>query len=103
MQENTIAGRLVTDLERKLDPAMLPRHGADLALYKKVLGQKRGGTNKRYSLHEPSVKCYAKEKEHKKFEFGSKVSIAVRQRSGIILGAFNFTETLLDSKTTEQT
>jgi IS5 family transposase len=45
------------------------------------------------------VKCYAKGKEHKKFEFGSKVSIAVCQSTGIILGALNFTETLHDSKT----
>ncbi len=49
--------------------------------------------HKIYSLHEPDVKCYSKGKEHKKFEFGSKVSIIVDQATGIIMGAMNFTET----------
>lgn len=45
------------------------------------------------------MKCYSKEKDHKKFEFGSKASIMVDQHSGIIMGAINFTETLHSSKT----
>ncbi|WP_301922453.1 transposase [Ferruginibacter sp.] len=40
-----------------------------------------------------------KGKEHKKFEFGSKVSITISQSTGIIMGAINFTQTLYDSKT----
>ncbi len=51
------------------------------------------------SLHEPQVKCYTKGKEHKKYGFGSKVSIAIDQRSGIIVGAINFTQSQHDSKT----
>ena len=70
-----------------------------LKLYQRVLSQKRGDSNKIYSLHEPHVKCYSKGKEHKKFEFGSKVSILVDQNTGIIMGALNFTQTLHDSKT----
>ena len=95
----TIAGRVVRDLERKLTPSMLLLHGSNIELYKKVLSQKREDKNKIYSLCEPDVKCYAKGKEHKKFEFGSKVSIATCQQTGIIVGALNFTETLHDSKT----
>jgi IS5 family transposase len=64
-----------------------------------VLSQKRGGSDKIYSLHEPDVKCYSKGKEHKKFEFGSKASILINQSTGIIMGAINFTQTLHDSKT----
>ena len=66
---------------------------------KAPLSQKRGDTDKIYSLHEPHVKCYAKGKEHKKFEFGSKASILVDQHTGIIMAAINFTQTLHDSKT----
>ena len=95
----TIAGRVLRDLERKLLPSAITAHGSTIALYKKVLAQQKGSSNKVYSLHEPDVKCYAKGKEHKKFEFGSKVSIAVCQATGIIVGALNFTETLHDSKT----
>jgi IS5 family transposase len=90
---------LVRDISCKLSDEALLSYSSDIALYQKVLSQKRGDSNKTYSLHEPDVKCYAKGKEHKKFEFGSKVSIVVCQKTGIILGALNFTETLHDSKT----
>jgi IS5 family transposase len=94
-----IAGRLVRDLSRKLPLERLGTHLPSLKLYQRVLAQKRGDSNKIYSLHEPDVKCYSKGKEHKKFEFGSKASILVDQSTGIIMGALNFTETLHDSKT----
>ena len=94
-----IAGRLVRELARKLPLERLGVYLPSLKLYQRVLSQKRGDSNKIYSLHEPDVKCYSKGKEHKKFEFGSKVSIVVDQATGIIMGAINFTETLHDSKT----
>lgn len=94
-----IAGRLVREIGRKLPLMSLGRYLPALKLYQRVLSQKRGDSDKIYSLHEPHVKCYAKGKEHKKFEFGSKVSILVDQNSGIIMGALNFTQTLHDSKT----
>ena len=94
-----IAGRLIRELARKLPLDRLGVHLKNLKLYHRVLSQKRDDKDKIYSLHEPDVKCYAKGKEHKKFEFGSKVSILVNQNTGIIMGAINFTETLHDSKT----
>ncbi len=39
-----------------------------------------------YSIHEPQVYCVAKGKENKQYEFGSKVSVAIGKKSGIILG-----------------
>lgn len=95
----TIAGRLVRELERKLTPQAMNKHGMDLQLFARVLAQKRNDTNKIYSLHEPQTKCYTKGKEHKKFEFGSKASLLITQRTGVVVGAINFTETLHDSKT----
>lgn len=84
----TIAGRLVRELERNLAPDS--KHRSELELYKKVLTQKREDTNKVYSLHEPEVKCISKGKEHKKYEFGNKVSIVVTQGTGVIVGAKSF-------------
>lgn len=95
----TIAGRLTRELARKLPPTAINRWGEDLNLFERVLAQKRGDSNKIYSLHEPNVKCYTKGKEHKRFEFGSKVSVLITQKTGVIVGALNFTETLHDSKT----
>jgi IS5 family transposase len=95
----TIAGRLVRELDRKLTASGLQKWGSDLSLFKQVLLQKRSDTDKIYSLHEPQVKCFNKGKEHKKYEFGSKVSILVTQKTGVIVGALNFTENLHDSKT----
>lgn len=95
----TIAGRLIRDVERKLPSFSLSKYGNDLELFKKILAQKRSDSNKIYSLHEPHVKCYTKGKEHKRFEFGSKVSILVTQKTGVIVGALNFNSTEHDSKT----
>ena len=95
----TIAGRLVRELSRKLPLAALGKHLTALKLYQRVLSQKRGDSDKIYSLHEPDVKCYTKGKEHKMYEFGSKASLLISQKSGIIMGALNFTEPVHDSKT----
>ena len=97
-----IAGRLVRDLRRKLPANALSKHEMSLSLFGKVLAQKKDDTDKIYSLHEPQVKCYTKGKEYKKFEFGSKASFLITQKTGVIVGALNFTETLHDSKTLPQ-
>ncbi len=94
----TIAGRLVRELERKL---VAGRYALDLALFSQVLAQKKQDSNKIYSLHEPEAQCISKGKEHKKYEFGSKVSITVTQNSGVIIGALNFSKNLYDGHTLE--
>jgi transposase, IS5 family len=95
----TIAGRLVREIIRNLNEQRLLPHQAQLNIYQKVLLQKRGDSNKIYSLHEPEVKCFTKGKEHKKFEFGSKAAILLTQTTGVIVGALNFSENIHDSKT----
>lgn len=92
----TIAGRLVRELERKLPPSL---HQSILTLFKQVLAQKKTDSNKIYSLHEPHVQCISKGKEHKKYEFGSKVSIITTKNSGVIIGAINLEKNVHDSKT----
>ncbi len=80
----TITGRLVRELERKL-PTDSP-HLADLEVFKRVLEQTKKSTHKIYSLHEPDVQCISKGKEHKKYEFGNKISILYTQNTGVIVG-----------------
>lgn len=92
----TIAGRLVRELERKLAPRL---HQDTLALFKEVLAQKKSDSNKIYSLHEPHTQCMSKGKEHKKYEFGSKVSIITTKTTGVIIGAINIEKNVHDSKT----
>lgn len=83
----TIAGRLVRELKRNLKE----NHDYDklLRLFETVLSQRRNSRKKIYSIHEPDVQCISKGKEHKKYEFGNKVSI-IRSATGIILGAISF-------------
>ena len=62
----------------------------DLILFKQILAQKKGDKNKIYSIHEPDVQCISKGKEHKKYEFGNKVSIVLTQNTGVIVGVMSF-------------
>jgi IS5 family transposase len=93
----TIAGRLVRELERRLPAGS--RHYNNLELFKKVLLQKRSDSKKIYSLHEPDVSCISKGKEHKRYEFGNKVSITITQNTGVITGALSFTGNPYDGHT----
>jgi IS5 family transposase len=59
-------------------------------LYNRVLSQKKQDKHKIYSLHEPEVECISKGKEHKKYEYGNKVSLLYTMHTGIIVGALSF-------------
>lgn len=95
----TIAGRLVRELHRKLPEEILNKHIEKLDIFQRVLDQKQSDKNKIYSLHEPGVYCMSKGKAHKKYEYGSKVSIAITKTSGIIVSAMNFEKNVFDGKT----
>jgi IS5 family transposase len=84
----TIAGRLIRELERNLPPDSI--HQKTVLFFRKVLDQTRSSKNKIYSLHEPETLCISKGKEHKKYEFGNKVSIVKTQKTGVIVGAMGF-------------
>ena len=96
---HTIAGRIVRDIERNMAPIQREEYFDTLLLFKTVLGQEQEGHNKIYSLHEPEVKCIAKGKEAKKYEFGNKSSIVKTCKSGIIVGAMAFSENVYDGDT----
>ena len=97
----TIAGRLVRELDRNLKSAKINLYDKRLSLFYRVLEQQRTSKDKVYSLHEPEVECIGKGKEHKKYEFGNKVSIA-RTEGGLIVGVVSFRKEH-DSKTIEET
>lgn len=95
----TIAGRLVRELERKLPIGVLEALEEEFVLFHRGLGQKRGDKNKLYSLHEPHVYCMSKGKDHKRYEFGTKVSITTTRDSKIIIGAMAFDKNKYDGHT----
>ena len=85
----TIANALTGDVTRKLSPEKQTELAGQLKLFTKAVNQERNDKNKIYSLHEPEVHCIGKGKEHKKYEFGTKASIAQTLTSGVIVGAMN--------------
>ena len=99
----TIAGRLVRELNRKLSKESLLAYSDQLEIFSQVLSQQRQDKHKIYSLHEPQTACIAKGKVAKKFEFGSKVSVATSLDGNVILGVVNYAGNPHDSKTIEDT
>ncbi len=95
----TMARVLIRELERKLPREKLAKYADQLGLFAKVHSQKKNSKNKIYSLHEPDVRCIAKGKEHKKYEFGSKVSFAMTKTNNILVGVMNFSSNPYDGHT----
>jgi transposase, IS5 family len=95
----TIAGRLTRELRKKLSKESMLKYESDLKIFEKILAQKKGDKEKIYSLHEPEVYCMSKGKAHKRYEFGSKVSIVLTKESGIAVGGYNFEKNIYDGHT----
>jgi len=95
----TIAGRLLREIQRQMNEEQQQKHQTTLHLYRRVLKQKRGDKNKIYSLHEPHIYCMSKGKDHKKYEFGTKASVAKTRDSNILIGALAFEENRYDGHT----
>jgi IS5 family transposase len=94
-----IANKIYRDLYRKLNSEQRAQYKKLFGVFDKILIQEKNGTNKIYSIHQPYVKCIAKGKEAKKYEFGNKSSIVKTRKSGIIVGALAFTENIYDGDT----
>ena len=100
-KQRTITGRLIRELERHLKASGIEAYDKLPGIFHPVLEQRCSSKDKIYSLHEPRVECICKSKEHKKYKFGNKVSIAVTG-GGLIVGAVSFRKEH-DSKTLEGT
>ena len=83
-------GRVLRDIERQLgkvpEGALRARLVEMIALVNRLLAQKPKDKKKLYSLHEPAVDCISKGKAHKRYEFGTKVSVATTNRGGFVVG-----------------
>lgn len=95
----TIAGRLFREIKRKLSELSLEKNEELLKIFERILNQGKDSKNKIYSVNEPESYCISKGKDHKKYEFGTKVSLAVTNDTGIIVGAINIKENEYDGKT----
>ena len=84
----TILGRLIREITAKqLNRQADTPISQVLEMAQRVFEQKRKDTNKLYSYFEPETACIAKGKSDKKYEFGSKASIASTHRNNFIVGA----------------
>ena len=83
-------GRVLRDIERQIDKVAegpLKSRLLDMvALVNRLLAQKPKDRKKLYSLHEPTVDCISKGKAHKRYEFGTKVSVATTTTGGFVVG-----------------
>jgi transposase, IS5 family len=83
-------GRVLRDLRRQLDaiPAgpLRERVLDALVLIGRLLHQGPTSRGKIYALHEPEVDCISKGKARKRYEFGTKVSLATTIDEGFVVG-----------------
>lgn len=98
---NTFAGRLIRELQRKLEPELLAHYQKQLELYLRILEQKRGDKNKTYSIHKPFISCIAKGKAHKPYEFGNKIGLVVNPKTLVVTAIDSYEGNPHDSKTIE--
>jgi transposase, IS5 family len=94
-----IAGKVFRDLVRKMTEAQRMKYAKKFSIFNRALTQNKNSKDKVYSLHQPQVSCIAKGKEHKKYEFGNKVSITKTRKSGIIIGVMSFAGNPFDGDT----
>ena len=98
----TLLGRVIRDIERKDE-----RPSADteklLTLAKRLYRQRRHDKGKLYSVHAPEVECVSKGKAHKRYEFGSKVALAVSSQGGWVLAARSLEGNPYDGHTLQST
>src|SRR5471032_3244292 len=92
-RQRTVLGRLLRDIERKLSGASDERQ-AQLRVWLepawRICRQRPKDKNKLYALHAPEVECIGKGKARQPYEFGVKVSLAITEKQGLIIGARAF-------------
>ncbi|WP_080415612.1 IS5 family transposase, partial [Burkholderia ubonensis] len=101
-RQRTVLGRLLRDIERKM-AAATEVHQATLKVWLerawRICRQQKKDKNKLYALHAPEVECISKGKARQPYEFGVKTSLAITEKSGLIVGARTFTGNPYDGHT----
>jgi IS5 family transposase len=85
----TYLGRVIRDLQRKAAGSgreLDQRLSQYLERAIRIYGQQRADKHKLYSMQAPEVECISKGKEHKKYEFGCKVSVVTTSQRGWVVG-----------------
>lgn len=98
---NTLAGRVVRELNNKLPEDRLSIYMEELSMFEQVLNQKRNDSNKIYSLHKPFTACIAKGKAHKKYEYGNKIGLMLNPKNLVVLAVDSFEGNPHDNTTIE--
>lgn len=99
----TILGRVVRDIERKVQEADQPYFSELIELSNRVLSAHREkGKDRILSLHEPHVQAIAKGKMYKRFEFGNKVSVVITRKRGFVLGCKSLKGNPFDGHTLQE-
>ncbi|WP_420887233.1 IS5 family transposase [Burkholderia gladioli] len=100
-RQRTVLGRL-RDVERKM-AAATEVYQATLTVWLerawRICRQQKKDKNKLYALHAPEVECISKGKARQPYEFGVKTSLAITEKSGLIVGARSFTGNPYDGHT----
>ncbi|WP_108780363.1 transposase [Xanthomonas fragariae] len=92
-RQRTVLGRLVRDIQRKLDQVntgVRERIAVWLERAQRLYTQRPKDKQKLYALHAPEVECIGKGKARQAYEFGVKVGIAVTACKGLVVGARSF-------------
>jgi IS5 family transposase len=85
----TYLGRVLRDIQRKVAANGIELSGRLLVYLERatrIHQQQRADKHKLYSMQAPEVECIAKGKEHKKYEFGCKVSVVTTSKQGWVVG-----------------
>jgi IS5 family transposase len=85
----TYLGRVIRDIERKAAASGIEldeQFTQYLERARRIHQQQRADKHKLYSMQAPEVECIAKGKEHKKYEFGCKVSVVTTSKRGWVVG-----------------
>jgi len=88
-----LLGRVLRDIERKMSELPLEQQ-ASLQVWLerawRICRQRPKDKNKLYALHAPEAECIGKGKACQPYEVGVKVSLAITERHGLIVGARAF-------------
>ena len=101
----TIAHILIRERQRKLlQRGLLETYRPDFLFYQRPSISRHGAQqpkdkNKIYSLREPHAYAMGKGKDHKRYEYGNKVSIVSAKDSNIIVGVVSHKKNQHDAKT----
>ena len=101
----TIGRDLLRQYRSKANEQALSRNWKELRTMERILTQSfsESANERVHSLHDPQVRCIAKGKAHKPYEWGRKAGFAMLARSTLVVGVASFRDNLYDGDTLGKT